>query len=62
MLNRAIDDTLPGDQSAGRTGCRAVIFDALANVRPGNQADPLIFDFADLVIGAPSPYTGPENP
>jgi hypothetical protein len=39
-----------------------VIFVALVNVRPGNLADPLIFDFADLVIGAPSPYTGPENP
>jgi hypothetical protein len=39
-----------------------VIFEALANVRPGNLADPLIFDFADLVIGAPSPYTGPEKP
>jgi hypothetical protein len=39
-----------------------VIFVALVNVRPGNLADPLIFDFADLVIGAPSPYTGPETP
>ena len=62
MLNRAIDDTMPGRPYAGCNGYRAAIFEALANARPGNLAAPLLFDFAKLVIGAASPYTGPENP
>ena len=62
MLDRAIDDTMPGRPYAGGTGCRAVMSEAQAKVRPGDLADPLLFDFANLVIGAASPYTGPENP
>ena len=43
-------------------GRRSVIFEALGAMRPGKMADPLLFDFAGLAIGAVSPHTTPKTP
>jgi tRNA 2-thiocytidine biosynthesis protein TtcA len=51
------------DESEHRTpGRRSGMIGAFCHVRPGELADPSLFDFAGLAIGAASTHTTPETP
>jgi tRNA 2-thiocytidine biosynthesis protein TtcA len=61
-LQRAQVKALLDEWERRNPGRRGVMFRALANVRPGQLADPALFDFAGLVPGAARDAADPEKP
>jgi tRNA 2-thiocytidine biosynthesis protein TtcA len=62
MQRRQVKATSDDGRERHNPGRRSLIFKELGDVRHSHLADPLLFAFAGLAIGAASPHTTPRNP